>query len=135
MVFFNPYSSDPYLLRLREGFRAFSLKVAAADMKALSENSSFQIHISTTEQGSHTLACDPDFEVKNGLWSHLAANEFCPLTKISYLIHRIFHGLNWKTERRIYHLHVFLLLGLLSLTFLNCKCIEKWHPDGNSFDI
>ncbi|XP_034238810.1 mitotic spindle assembly checkpoint protein MAD2B isoform X2 [Thrips palmi] len=54
--------SDSYLPRLREGFRAFSLKVAAADMKALNDNCSFQIHISTTEQGSQALASDPGFE-------------------------------------------------------------------------
>lgn len=54
--------SDSYLLRLTEGFRAFSLKVAAADMKPMNEDCSFQIHISTTERGSQALASDPGFE-------------------------------------------------------------------------
>lgn len=54
--------SDAYLLQLRDGFRAFTLKLAAADMKPLCEQSTFQIHICTTERGSHTLASDPAFQ-------------------------------------------------------------------------
>ncbi|KAK3931832.1 Mitotic spindle assembly checkpoint protein MAD2B [Frankliniella fusca] len=65
--------SDTCLMKLRDGFRAFCLKVAAADMKPLSENSSFQIHLQTTEQGAQALASDPSFE--NFPWIELEAIE------------------------------------------------------------
>ncbi|KAJ1528682.1 hypothetical protein ONE63_007076 [Megalurothrips usitatus] len=58
----NQNSSDSYLLDLRNGFRAFSLKIAAFEMKPLSDKCSFQIHLLTTEQGSQALANDPMFE-------------------------------------------------------------------------
>lgn len=50
-------------MKLREGFRAFCLKVSAAEMQPLGDNSSFQIHLLTTEQGSQALASNPAFEV------------------------------------------------------------------------
>ncbi|KAE8746423.1 hypothetical protein FOCC_FOCC006918 [Frankliniella occidentalis] len=65
--------SDTYLVKLRDGFRAFCLKVAAIDMKPLTENCSFQIHLQTTEQGSQALANDPAFE--GFPWIELEATE------------------------------------------------------------